>query len=205
MNQAAVLDICTKDGNNNLACMIGSSRLWLAIIFNRHDVAKAVILEFHHSRHGFQADDLVHFTFNSGLAAAWIARNEDRSQGMWRKQANKALASIRDYATNHSAWNFEAKHHILAGEVHYMNGNVNDAASCFKEAITVADERNFPHEKALAYERLGILYSETGSVDASKEIFESAYKAYLEWGATRKARDVYEKRLALKGGAADSK
>jgi len=205
MDQAAVLDICMKDGNNNLACMIGSHRLWLANIFNRHDAAKTVILEFHQSRHGFQADDLVHFTFNSGLAAAWIARNEGRSQGMWRKQANTALASIRDYATNHSAWNFEAKHHILAGEVHYMNGNVNDAASCFKEAITVADERNFPHEKALAYERLGILYSETGSVDAAKEAFESAYKAYLEWGARRKARAVYEERLALKGSAADSK
>ena len=73
------------------------------------------------------------------------------------------------------------------------DGNYEDAAALYDEAIRIASDHRFIHEQALASERCGMFYSSRMSnAQTAAAYFTKAAEMYMKWGAKRKAADLLQ-------------
>jgi len=189
MDQEEFLKSALQKQHRNAVNVISFVRLWLAYLFRRSDVA-AEMAERHREiskTEPLRLERVVDQTFYIGLIAIERARGGEVKE--WRSIASESLEKMKVWSGN-SAWNFQHKLHLLNAEMAHLNGARDAAAEAYDDAIRVAGEHGFVHEQALSCERAGIFYSETIGESVAAEYFERAKKHYLEWGATRKVRDL---------------
>eukprot|EP00804_Cyclotella_cryptica_P028362 CCRYP_016431-RD/>CCRYP_016431-RD protein AED:0.05 eAED:0.05 QI:491/0.6/0.5/1/0.2/0.16/6/0/1361 len=142
-------------------------------------------------------EDLItkkHFVFNcviiefyAGLAACQFAR-ETLEKG-WEDKAEQVRESMEKMCS-HSKWNFENKYLLIRAECHYTKGNINAAAECYESSIISARNHKLVHEEAVACELAGNFFREQGDKSKSHTMFGGAHKAYMNWGAVKKAKTL---------------
>jgi tetratricopeptide (TPR) repeat protein len=79
--------------------------------------------------------------------------------------------------------NFGSKHALLDAEIAALKGRSTRAISLYNLSIELAKEQGFLMEEGLAYERLGRFQLTLGSHAVAVPYFESARRAYDQWGA----------------------
>jgi ATP-dependent RNA helicase DDX31/DBP7 len=84
----------------------------------------------------------------------------------------------------------EHKYHLLKAEYYYSIRENEKAIDAYQKAINAAKEHKFTHEMAIGCELAGYFYKEQGDEVKAREMFDQARKAYIEWGADRKANDL---------------
>lgn len=123
--------------------------------------------------------------FYVGLAACHFAR--EMSDKTWKAKVEEVLGSLEQFC-NHSKWNFENKLLLLRAECHYTSGELSDAAKCYELSISSACNHKLVHEEALTCELAGNFFKEQDDEAKSKMMFARAHKAYMKWGAIKKAK-----------------
>lgn len=127
--------------------------------------------------------------FYAGLVACQIARKTcDES---WKSKAGMVCDSM-EALCNHSKWNFENKLFLLRAECHYTKGEISEAAKSYKSAIASACNHKLVHEEAITCELAGNFFKDQKDESKSKMMFSQAHKAYMEWGAVKKAKAVLQ-------------
>jgi ATP-dependent RNA helicase DDX31/DBP7 len=127
--------------------------------------------------------------FYAGLAASQFARetiDED-----WKAKAGMVRDSLEELCS-HSKWNFENKLFLLRAECHYTEGEMSQAAKTYKSAITSARNHKLVHEEAMACELAGYFFKDQKDESTSTMMFAQAHKAYMKWGAVKKAKAVLQ-------------
>ena len=82
---------------------------------------------------------------------------------------------------------------FLLAEIAVHDGNYEDAAALYDEAIRIAGEHRFIREQALASERCGMFYSsKMSNAPTAAAYFMQAAEAYIKWGAKRKAAELLQ-------------
>lgn len=131
--------------------------------------------------------------FYSGLIAVQMAKRND--PGEWKEIIAESIATFTSWTAT-SETNFRHKLRLLEAEkLYYLNNDRDAAAVAYEEAITLAGERGFINDQALACERAGLFYSEVGNIGQAHRCLENAHTYYLAWGATNKAKDVMTRHL----------
>jgi len=81
---------------------------------------------------------------------------------------------------------------LLTAELHRIRGNRADAAQLYEKAIQLARYEGDELMEAISCERAAIYYRQIGSISGTKVFIADAYRAYVKWGATAKARKLRE-------------
>lgn len=130
-------------------------------------------------------------SFYTGVIGFALARKrKTKKDGMFDIGEQKRLI-FQMWADHGSKWNAENKALLLQAEKCYTNGNLDEAKPFYEASITSAREHKFIHEEALAYELYGTFLVETGHLDHGKELLSKAQSLYSEWGAIKKASEVF--------------
>ena len=96
--------------------------------------------------------------------------------------ATKNIAKLKNFS-QYAPENYTNKVILLEAELAVVRDDMQKAKACFKDAITSSKKHGFIHEEALAYEREGLFFLETDSLDAAKISLRNAYLCYERWGA----------------------
>jgi tetratricopeptide (TPR) repeat protein len=126
------------------------------------------------------------------LALIALASANDGNNVDARQSAGKALTKLEGWVST-SEWNHLHKMKFLQAEIAVHDGNYEDAAALYDEAIRIAGEHRFIHEQALASERCGMFYSsKMSNAQTAATYFTQAAEAYMKWGAKRKAAELLQ-------------
>lgn len=125
----------------------------------------------------------------SGVISFILARNT-KQDGMFEVGEHRRM-SFQMWADHGSKWNAENKALLLQAEKYYTTGNLDKAKASYEASIKSAREHKFIHEEALGYELYGIFRMETGHREHGKDLLKTAQSLYAEWGALKKASEVF--------------
>jgi hypothetical protein len=128
--------------------------------------------------------------FYSGLASFRLYRST--GDQIWLERGKQAKSNMKFWAENGSMWNFEHMSYLLEAEEHYCCANLVEAQTSFTNAITAARLHKFVHDEALACECAAYFYLTASLKTEAMDHFISAHKLYLQWGATAKAKKIFE-------------
>ena len=132
--------------------------------------------------------------FNAGLVSFHMAR--ETREGHWMEKGMNALAMFEKWSVLNE-WNFEHRHLLLKAELYHTKGDANAASQAYDLAAESAQKHRFVHQVGLVCELAAHYFGNIGAKDKTREMIQRSHDAYLEWGASRKAKAVI-KLLELK-------
>jgi len=185
-----LLDDILETQNKNVLSHYYFARMILAYMFGRYELAAEMTVEYRKTSVLLRNARLVNETFYLALIA--LASADDASKADARQNAGEALTKLEGWV-GISEWNHLHKMKFLQAEIAIFDGNYEDAAALYDEAIRIAGEHRFVHEQALASERCGMFYSsKIGNAQTAATYLTRAAEAYMKWGAKRKTADLLE-------------
>ena len=113
-----------------------------------------------------------------------------------RKAWSKIIAASQK---NSKKWakfapeNHQHKYLLIEAELARVHGEAGRARELYDESITLARQNQFLNEEALAYELAGKFYLGRGLRDLAEHYLNQAHRAYREWGAEAKVKQLEEK------------
>jgi predicted ATPase/signal transduction histidine kinase len=120
--------------------------------------------------------------------AFFIASSNDRDA-----EANSRLKELKgelETLSKSCPENFKHIFLIILGLEKIGDNKFLEGTSYIEEAATVADQVDFPHISALAYELLAEKWFEIGKTDFSNLYFRKAKNKYQKWGAISKVNKI---------------
>lgn len=107
----------------------------------------------------------------------------------YKKSVGRYLRRFAKMAKSGPA-NFRHMYFILLGEKSQVEGQIDKAFSCFKDAVHSAEENGFFNMAALANELSAKLALKQGLHTLAKVFFQEANAFYLKWGALAKSHQL---------------
>ncbi|MDL2406855.1 AAA family ATPase [Rhizobium calliandrae] len=92
--------------------------------------------------------------------------------------------------SKHCPENFENLAALVAAEIARIEGRPLDAMELYERAIASARANRFVHNEALAYELAASFYAARGFEEIANLYLGNARRAYLQWGADGKVRQL---------------
>ena len=140
---------------------------------------------------------LVHFSeffYFAGLILAKQCKDLQVKQQPYQalfEQLQQYHQLVESWAEN-APENYLHKKLILSAEIAFINKDAG-AWQLYDQAIDAANHHQFTHHLALAYELSGQFWLAQNKNLHAAESFHNAHKAYLNWGATAKAKHLFER------------
>jgi len=126
--------------------------------------------------------------FYDCLICVAMARKSKKEK--WVTLAESARSKVKQFAKFGKS-NCDHKCLLLQAEILDVEGNVEDASSCYDAAIDAAEKSGFVNEQAIASERAGDFYLRLGDTRSS-HYYDKARDLYHQWGALAKADHLYK-------------
>ncbi|WP_437930548.1 AAA family ATPase [Sorangium sp. So ce291] len=125
-------------------------------------------------------------------ALAWLGRyselgDEQRARALERVDAH--VGRLRAWA-EHAPVNFEHKVCLVEAERAWVLGDTSAARELYDRAISLAHQRRFLGEEALAHERAAYFHRERGYYHLARNYLVDAHYVYERWGARAKLRQL---------------
>ena len=185
-----LLDDILETQNKNMRSLYYFVRMILAYMFGRYELAADMAVGYRNSIVLLRNGTLVNSIFY--LALIDVASADEDNKVDARRSASEALSELEGWVGT-SEWNHLHKMKFLQAEIALHDGNYEDAAALYDEAIRIAADHRFIHEQALASERCGMFYSSRMSnAQTAAAYFTKAAEMYMKWGAKRKAADLLQ-------------
>ncbi len=90
----------------------------------------------------------------------------------------------------HAECNFLHKYYLVEAEIARIRRCPYQAQNYYEKAIKEANDNQFLHEEALAYELAGRFYLESGRHLIAKSYLQEAHYCYSRWGAKAKVKEM---------------
>ena len=185
-----LLDDMLETQNKNARNHYYFARMILAYMFGRYELAADMAVGYRNAIVLLRNATLVNSIFYLALIA--LASADEDNKVDVRRSAGEALSELEGWVGT-SEWNYLHKMKFLQAEIALHDGNYEDAAALYDEAIRIASDHRFIHEQALASERCGIFYSlRMSNAQTAAAYFTKAAEMYMKWGAKRKAADLLQ-------------
>lgn len=141
---------------------------------------------------------LVEYTIHAFLVCASVANGSRRRAAV--RHMRRLKRSMAGWA-KHCPENFGPHLLLMEAEIAGLRGRVADAARLFSQAISASHEGGFLRYQALANERAGRFFANTGLLDVAAVHTKEARRLYARWGASAKVRHLDERQRQLLGQA----
>eukprot|EP00957_Ditylum_brightwellii_P034299 2601058-Ditylum_brightwellii.AAC.1 len=117
-----------------------------------------------------------------------MARKSEKEK--WVTLAKSTRSKVKEFAT-FGENNCDHKCLLLQAEILDVEGNAEDASSCYDAAINAAEKSGFVNDQAIASERAGDFYLRHCDTRSS-HYYDKARDLYHQWGALAKADHLYK-------------
>lgn len=197
VDQDQTLNYALKNKVMLLVHTINGYRMWLAYYFSEYELAGEIAGK---SRGYAKYFGPHHATwrraFIEGLTAFALARRNKKTQKKWVRRGRKVKKKMKMWI---KAGNVNSLHMLalLEAEDAAIMGKENLAHEKFKSAVTLATRHGFLNDSALANERAGTFFWESGDSYWASHYLDQACKCYCEWGAQAIADHLLSKYSAL--------
>ncbi|MGL5197025.1 MAG: ATP-binding protein, partial [Chroococcales cyanobacterium] len=181
-----------QSGNDRAAiCSLYFIKLLLAYLFNEGEDAIAYAELSEQYLDGMTAILFVaHFYFYDSLARLGVAAHASPTQkkASLRKvfSNQKKIKKWMHYAPKNNS----QKYWLVEAELCRVQGQDAQAMDYYDQAINLAQENEYLHEAAIAYELAGKFYLSKGKELTAKAYIQEARYSYQIWGATAKVKDL---------------
>ncbi|KAL7541601.1 hypothetical protein ACHAXR_011054 [Thalassiosira sp. AJA248-18] len=125
--------------------------------------------------------------FIAGLVSFHMAR--ETREAHWMEKGTSALAAFEKWSKLNE-WNFEHRYLLLKAELHHTKGETSAAAQAYDLSAEAAVNHQFIHQLALTCELAAHYFGNIGANERTREMVQRSHDAYMEWGATRKAKSI---------------
>ena len=163
-----------------------------AFVFRKMEKAQGMSEIFKRGTNGVVGLSLFNriiFEFYAGLTACHFGRKT--REECWKTKVENVCNNI-ERCLIHSKWNFENKFLLLKAEYHHTNRETDKAATCYEASVISARNHKLIHEEAMACELAGYFYEEQGEEAKSEAYLLQAHRAYIQWGANKKAKALQQ-------------
>ena len=169
------------------------NKLLLAYLFRRYDEALSHAVEARKLLDAVLSKfEIPNHTFYEALTLLALAeQSQGRKRWMLLARARYDIAKLKRWSL-FAPQNYRHKYDLCVAELARIRGRGDAARLAYDLAIAGASEHDYLHEQALAFERAGRFYVESGRWVLAEFHLKAAYGAYREWGATAKLRDLVE-------------
>jgi predicted ATPase/class 3 adenylate cyclase len=131
------------------------------------------------------------------------ARLGDRTAGLrrrgHRRAVHRAARAHRKWAAD-SPSTYQHKQYLLEAELRRLDGDTEQAAQLYDQAIEAAEKAGYQHVQALAHELAGQLHLKCGANRTARYHLTEAAQGYHRWGAHGLAADIRRRYEWLLGG-----
>ncbi|KAG7374265.1 multi-sensor signal transduction multi-kinase [Nitzschia inconspicua] len=190
-DESKSLKFCVETNNAAGMSFILLQKLFLALFLADYEEAVIVGRRLQKSANdNLTAFDVQYIPFLSGLSEMIMARQTKKT--IYLRAGNRAL-KILEKVTGHSkgiCW--INKINLIKAERDVFNGMNDEAIVKFNLSIDMANRCGWTHEEALAYERIGKLYTEMNHPKEALSCYCKARDLYEKWGCTVKRRRLTE-------------
>ncbi|MCT7997012.1 AAA family ATPase [Laspinema olomoucense] len=171
-------------------------KLFLAYLFREAEDAVAYAKLSEQYLDGMTGSLFVaHFYFYDSLAHLLEANDASPTQQkVIIRKVSRNQKKIKKWM-HHAPQNNSHKYWLVEAELCRVQGKDAKAIEYYDKAINLAQENEYLHEAAIAYELAGKFYLSRGKELTAKGYIQEARYAYQIWGATAKVKDL-EKRYS---------
>ena len=160
-------------------------KLFLSIFIDDYEGAVLVARKIQRSNcDNLTAFDMQYIAFLTALSEMIVARQTKRKRFL--KAGNKALKRLEEMTRRCSDKSWLNRIFLVKAERDAFEGSIDESIRKFNHSIALSKEFGFVHEQALAYERLGVLYSDLQYSEKPAECLRKARDLYEEWGCAIK-------------------
>jgi serine phosphatase RsbU (regulator of sigma subunit)/tetratricopeptide (TPR) repeat protein len=181
-----------KSGNDRATiCSLYVLKLFLAYLFSEGEAAVAYAELAEQYLDGMTAILLVaHFYFYDSLACLLGATEASPTQKKaWLQKVFRNQKKIKNWM-QYAPQNNAHKYWLVEAERCRLQGQDAKAIEYYDRAIHLAQENEYLHEVAIAYELAGKFYLSKGKELTARGYIQEARYAYQIWGATAKVKDL---------------
>jgi predicted ATPase/serine phosphatase RsbU (regulator of sigma subunit)/tRNA A-37 threonylcarbamoyl transferase component Bud32 len=181
-----------KSGNDRATiCSLYVLKLFLAYLFSEGEAAVAYAELAEQYLDGMTAILLVaHFYFYDSLACLLGATEASPTQKKaWLQKVFRNQKKIKKWM-QYAPQNNAHKYWLVEAERCRLQGQDAKAIEYYDRAIHLAQENEYLHEVAIAYELAGKFYLSKGKELTARGYIQEARYAYQIWGATAKVKDL---------------
>jgi len=144
--------------------------------------------------------EMADFHFYAALSRAALCEpNVAGSFAKHREALGRHQQQLRDWAES-CPQNFENRAELVGAEIARIEGRELEAECLYEAAINSARLNEFVHNEALACELAARFYAARGFEDIAHLYLANARRAYLQWGADGKARQLDQMHPWLRKG-----
>jgi histidine kinase len=118
---------------------------------------------------------------------------EGGDESVWRPVAVESIATMKDFAEKDSEWNFRHRYDLMRAELAAIDGDNEGALTAYQASIDKARKHAFANDLALATERIGLFFLDSGNPTEASNYLKQASQLYEAWGSIRKADHVMRK------------
>jgi histidine kinase len=147
-----------------------------------------------------QRYEFAEFNFYAALICAAAYEQKISSKLNSLKQIKLHLKKLKMWK-EHCAANFEPQYLIASAEMNRVTGNGQQASALYEQAIQSAEQHHFINYKALANELAGRFQFKSGNQIMSKTYLDNSRKAYMQWGAVAKVKQIEDEFSQLLGAS----
>jgi len=190
-NEKELLEQYAATNNASNVQIIYMQRLVKSFWFRDYDTAMDCCKKYEsHTKtvHLVRPPDIMRSLY-FGLSSLILSRRRNEEELITR--GREILLKMRGWAKINN-WYIENKALLLEAEYSYSKGETEKAKAAYEKSIQSAHKHNLIHEEALAYELFGIFYTEGGRPSKGNELLKIAHGLYLQWGARKKAKQIFE-------------
>ncbi len=138
-----------------------------------------------------QIHSVEHYFYYSLTLTSLYPKATKREKKSYKSILKKNQKKLKRWA-KHCPENFLHKYLLVKAEIASISGKYHDASILYDQSIKSAHENEYSQNKAIAYELLGRHNLKGGFEIIAGVFLIEAYKGFLRWGATAKARLMEE-------------
>jgi predicted ATPase len=164
-------------------------KLFLALFTDDYEEAVAMTRRLEKlPRESLTANDVQYVPFLSALSEMFMARRSKRRK--YLREADRFLKRLENLTRHHKDNSWVNRINFIKAERDAFNGLNEEAIRKFFLSIEMAHQHGWRHEEALAFERLGHIYTEMDHPEKARDCYCKALDLYERWGCVIKCKKL---------------
>ncbi len=192
-DERSILPVLIAEKDNIGIFAIYHNKLLLSYLFHQYELAYHYLLEAKKnddkmkSRGHFAVPAFCFITSLVYLRRCRSVPKPEKRQLLKAVKKNQALMKRWAY---YAPMNYSQKYYLVEAELAYTNGQLDQAATYYDQAIQLAKQNRYLHEEAIANELAALFYFAQGKEKIAKVYLSDAHYCYVKWGAVAKVKHL---------------
>jgi len=145
-----------------------------------------------------QVASVIYYLYDSLTRLALYDQLDPAAKETTLQRVNSNCQKLKQWA-HHAPMNYQNKYFLIEAELARVLDKGSEARDYYDQAIALAHEHRYLNEEALAHELTARFHLAKNRPHVARHYLRDAHYAYLQWGATAKAKNLETNYLQFLG------